>query len=85
MGSAARKCKVPLVQALKAYGEVVVQIHLFLTWNLMKVSGQPHAPVVLSPGKEPPYSLSRRLAGTQSNFGRLALAEFEPRIVQLVA
>jgi hypothetical protein len=33
---------------MKAYGEVDVEIHIFL-----EVSGQLHAPAALSPGKEP--------------------------------
>jgi hypothetical protein len=34
------------------------------------VSGQLHAPVVLLPGKEPPYTSDRRLGGPQSRSGR---------------
>jgi len=33
---------------------VDVQFHVFLLHDYMKVSGQFHAPAILSPGKEPP-------------------------------
>jgi hypothetical protein len=36
----------------------------------MEVSGQLHAPAALSPGKEPCYSLDRRVGGLQSRSGR---------------
>jgi hypothetical protein len=34
---------------MKAYGGVEVQIHVFLTWTLIGVSGQLHAPAALLP------------------------------------
>jgi hypothetical protein len=38
--------------AIKTYGRVDVEIHVFLTWHYLEVGGQPHAPATLPPGKE---------------------------------
>ena len=55
----------------------------------MGVSGQPHAPAVLPPGKETRYPLYRRLGGPQGLSERVRKIspppEFDPRTVQSVA
>jgi hypothetical protein len=35
----------------------------------MEVSGQLHSPAALPPGKDPPYTLDRRLGGAQNRSG----------------
>jgi hypothetical protein len=42
---------------MKAYGGVDVLIHIFLTLDLLEVSGQLHAPAALPQGKEPPVPI----------------------------
>jgi hypothetical protein len=50
---------------MKAYEEVDVQIHSFLT-SALDGRGQLHAPAALSPGKSPWYTLDRRVGGTRA-------------------
>jgi hypothetical protein len=52
---------VPVHYAMKTYGGVGVQLQM---------SGQLHAPVALSPGKNSLYTLDRRLGRPQSQSGR---------------
>jgi hypothetical protein len=39
---------------MKVFGEVDVEIHIFLTLALVGGGGQLHASATLTPGKEPP-------------------------------
>jgi hypothetical protein len=43
--------------AVKVYGGVDVEIHIFLTLHKLAVNGQLHAPAALPPGKEPPVPI----------------------------
>ena len=54
----------------------------------MEVSGEIHATVALTPGKEPQYTLNGRINGTQRRHGRvgeekniLSLLGFHPLVV----
>jgi hypothetical protein len=47
---------------MKTYVGVEELLHTFLT---LALDGQLHAPAALSPGKENPVSLDRRLGGSQ--------------------
>jgi hypothetical protein len=47
---------------------VEVQFHAFLTSAQMEVTGQPHAPDALHPGKEAPHPMYRGLDGLWSPF-----------------
>jgi hypothetical protein len=75
---------------MKAYGGSGCIDPHFLT---LGTSGQLHAPAALSPGKEPPYPLDRRLSGPQSRSGRLGEEKIlhyrdsnsDPSVVQSVA
>jgi hypothetical protein len=42
---------------MKTYGEVVVEIHVFLTPYWLEVSGQRHALAAVPSGKEPPVPI----------------------------
>jgi len=62
------RCYVP--QEIKRRGTrenmkmiVEVQIHAFLTSAQMEVTGQPHAPDALHPGKETPHPMYMGLGG----------------------
>jgi len=55
-------CNVATVHAMKAYkGRVGTVTHSFLTSAPDEMSGHPHAPASLSPGKVPWYQWNRRL------------------------
>jgi hypothetical protein len=55
---------------MKTCREVGVQLHTILSSAVMEESGQLHAPVALSRGKNP---LNRRQGGSQSRSGHLSL------------
>jgi hypothetical protein len=70
---------------MKAYREVEVQLHTFLTWALVKVIDDPHALAVLPLGKNCRCAQNKQLNGSQSrsgHFGKyknsLPLPGFEP-------
>jgi hypothetical protein len=49
---------------MKANGGVGVQIHVFLNWHYLKVSGQLNAPAALTPEKEPPVYIGQEAGWT---------------------
>jgi hypothetical protein len=51
---------------MKAYGGVDVQIYVFLTSALVEGEQSASCPAALAPGKEPRYTLDRRLGGPES-------------------
>jgi hypothetical protein len=55
---------------MKANGVVDVEIHIFLTSALAGGEWSASRPGRFTPGKEPRYSLDRRLDGPQSRYGR---------------
>jgi hypothetical protein len=55
---------------MKAYRGVDVGIHISLTWALAGIEWSASHPAALTPGKEPPYPLDRRLGGPQSRSER---------------
>jgi hypothetical protein len=56
--------------AMKTYGGEEVYLHAFLTPAPDWLSGQLHTPAALNSGKNPWYSLDRKLGGAQSRSGR---------------
>jgi hypothetical protein len=55
--------------------EAELQLHSFLGSAPAEVSGPPHAPTALLPGKRPQNPLKRRLGGPQTRCGLLFLTE----------
>jgi hypothetical protein len=56
--------------AVKMYGGMDDQSHVFLTSQQLEVSGRLHASALYCQGKNLPYIVDRRIGGPQSWYGR---------------